>query len=157
MPAPTNRPFFANFLAAFRARSYPTFKASSGPTSPGASGLAAASQLSSNTSQNTAAPSNTRSISTKANNTSNTHPTQNTSTNATTTQSHIHTAPLARSPGVSSPLGSLSMSPPGASTPLRGRSRRGSDSSSSSGGFRDALGQEKWYIGQRQVKRSSTD
>ncbi|KAJ5805039.1 hypothetical protein N7474_010926 [Penicillium riverlandense] len=34
--------------------------------------------------------------------------------------------------------------PPGAD-----RQRRGSDSSSGSGGFRDALGPEKWYIGGR--------
>lgn len=29
------------------------------------------------------------------------------------------------------------------------RHRRGSDSSSGSGGFRDALGTEKWYVGGR--------
>lgn len=42
------------------------------------------------------------------------------------------------------------MSPTGAATPLsRGRQRRGSDSSSSSGGFKDIMGPEKWYIGGR--------
>lgn len=42
------------------------------------------------------------------------------------------------------------MSPPGQSTPMtRGRQRRGSDSSNASGGFMDALGSDKWYIGGR--------
>lgn len=151
MPAPTNRPFFANFIAAFRARSNPAFKTSSSPTSPASTSLPTASHAPPSP-QSAAVPSTSRTISTKATTTSsNGLPAQgtSTSTNTNTTSSHIHAAPLARSPGVSSPLGSLSMSPPGTSTPLRGRSRRGSDSSSSSGGFRDSLGPEKWYIGGR--------
>jgi hypothetical protein len=68
------------------------------------------------------------------------------------TPHHLHTQPLPRSPGVSTPLNphNMSISPPGASTPIsRGRQRRGSESSNSSGGFMDALGPEKWYIGGR--------
>jgi hypothetical protein len=49
------------------------------------------------------------------------------------------------------------MSPPGTSTPItRGRQRRGSDSSNSSGGFIDALGPEKWYIGGRNAAGEET-
>jgi hypothetical protein len=73
---------------------------------------------------------------------------------------------LSRSPGTSSPGGphshshtnaNLSMSPPGTSTPMtRGRQRRGSDSSNASGGFIDALGPEKWYIGGRNAGGEET-
>lgn len=38
----------------------------------------------------------------------------------------------------------------------RGRQRRGSDSSNSSGGFIDALGAEKWYIGGRNAAGEET-
>merc|ERR1712098_654853 len=63
-----------------------------------------------------------------------------------------YAAPLSRSPGTVSPgpNPNLSISPPAATTPMtRGRQRRGSDSSNSSGGFMDALGAEKWYVGGR--------
>ena len=46
---------------------------------------------------------------------------------------------MSRSPG--SPLGSASA--------FGGRTRRGSDSSSEGGGFKEALGGEKWFIGGR--------
>merc|ERR1712098_767519 len=67
--------------------------------------------------------------------------------------------PLSRSPGTASPgtNPNLSMSPPGASTPItRGRQRRGSDSSNSSAGFMDALGPEKWYVGGRNASGEET-
>jgi len=80
--------------------------------------------------------------------------------------SHRYAPPLSRSPGTSSPGGphshshtnaNLSMSPPGTSTPMtRGRQRRGSDSSNASGGFIDALGPEKWYIGGRNAGGEET-
>jgi hypothetical protein len=161
---PTNRPFFANFLAAFRAHSSPAYKATSSPTSP--SGLASSAHVSttSSTVTSTITASNTRTIATKATSStsqpSNTTspsppPNPNTSLSAATSvvaaSSHKHhVSPLSRSPGVSTPH-NMSLSPPGgASTPLsRGRQRRGSDSSNSSGGFIDALGPEKWYIGGR--------
>jgi hypothetical protein len=51
----------------------------------------------------------------------------------------------------------MAMSPPGASTPMtRGRQRRGSDSSNSSGGFMDGLGPEKWYVGGRTAAGEET-
>lgn len=171
---PTNRPFFANFLAAFRAHSSPAYKATSSSTSPSA--LASSTHVSTTSSTGTStttAASNARSIATKAtsatsqpsNNPSS--PPQPNGNNALSTavavaaaSSHIHhhhhhhhhhhVSPLSRSPGVSTPH-NMSISPPGsASTPLsRGRQRRGSDSSNSSGGFIDALGPERWYIGGR--------
>src|SRR5436305_11359015 len=168
---PTNRPFFANFLAAFRAHSNPTYKASSSSQSPVTSptGLAANAHVSTTTT--TVTSSSPRSITTKTAASSST-PTTTTTTltppatnpsssistaavtaaNAASSGHHLHAQPLSRSPGVSTPLGphNMSMSPPGASTPInRGRQRRGSDSSNSSGGFMDELGPEKWYIGGR--------
>lgn len=160
---PTNRPFFANFLAAFRAHSNPTFKASSSSPSSATSpqGLAATAHVSTTTTH--ATPSNPRSITTKTTGSSSTptattltspsvNPSISAAANAAASAHHLHAQPLPRSPGVSTPLSphNMSMSPPGTSTPIhRGRQRRGSDSSNSSGGFMDALGPEKWYIGGR--------
>lgn len=158
---PTNRPFFANFLAAFRAHSNPTYKVSSSSQSPVTSPTSLAATAHVSTTAANATSSNPRSITTKAATSSST-PTSTTLTspavNVTTSISaaasahHLHTQPLSRSPTASAPLGphNMSMSPPGAPTPTsRGRQRRGSDSSNSSGGFMDALGPEKWYIGGR--------
>lgn len=164
---PTNRPFFANFLAAFRAHSSPTYKVSSSSQTSTSSptSLAAAAHVTTTTTNATS--SNPRTITTKATNSNVqstnaalTSPTGN-ATNSisaaalaahTAASAHLHGQPLPRSPGISTPLGAhnMSMSPPGASAPInRGRQRRGSDSSNSSGGFMDALGPEKWYIGGR--------
>jgi hypothetical protein len=159
---PTNRPFFANFLAAFRAHSSPAYKATSS-TSPTALASPAHVSTTSSTATSTTATSNARSIATKATSSTSqpSNPSSSSPSNASNAlasaaavvaaSSHIHhVSPLSRSPGVSTPH-NMSMSPPGgASTPLsRGRQRRGSDSSNSSGGFIDAVGPEKWYIGGR--------
>lgn len=159
--APTQRPFFANFFSAFRARTNPTFQAKSSPVGSGS--LAASAHVSTTT---TTVMSNTRSITTKIGD-STTHsqisssvtsPSRTTSTPfsaaaaAVAASSHRYTPPYSRSPGTSSPGGphNMAISPPGTATPLtRGRQRRGSDSSNSSGGFMDALGPDKWYVGGR--------
>lgn len=161
---PTNRPFFANFLAAFRAHSSPAYKVTSSSTSPSTLPSSAHVSTTSSTATSTTTTSHARSITSKAtssapqpsNNssqspTSNSHNALSTAAAVAAASSHIHhVSPLSRSPGVSTPH-NMSISPPGGtSTPLsRGRQRRGSDSSNSSGGFIDALGPEKWYIGGR--------
>ena len=140
---PTNRPFFANFLAAFRAHSA-IQKAQSATASVSTTTTSITSQtahISSPASQ-TAAAATARTIATKSpaglasaavqaafspTNPSHTHHAR-----------HPSTSPVSRSPG--NPL-----SPGGG---FASRNRRGSDSSSE-GGFRDALGGEKWFIGGR--------
>lgn len=173
---PTNRPFFANFFSAFRARTNPTFQAKSSSAydavTPGS--LVASAHVSTTTA--TVTSSGTRTITTKSTGdaSASSQPSQNKASStsplpfSSNTNSHRYAAPLSRSPGPSSPGGphshshshtntNLSMSPPGASTPLtRGRQRRGSDSSNSSGGFIDALGPEKWYIGGRNAAGEET-
>jgi hypothetical protein len=169
---PTNRPFFANFFSAFRARTNPTFQAKSSSTydavAPGT--LVAAAHVSTTTA--TVTSTTARTITTKASSDAapvipspQSRPNNATplpfSSNAT---SHRYASPLSRSPGTASPgphsphaNPNLSISPPGTSTPMtRGRDRRGSDSSNSSGGFIDALGPEKWYIGGRNAAGEET-
>lgn len=129
---PTQRPFFANFLAAFRAHSAIQGKATSSPSSP------------SQQHQHASSPSQPRTITTS------TKP----SSATTTALSALHsprthsTSPLSRSPGPSNSPGA------GAAEGVEkgryipnSRGRRGSDASSE--GFRDVLGAEKWYIGGR--------
>ncbi len=129
---PTQRPFFSNFLAAFRAHSaIQNGKASSSSSSP--------SQTS--TSYSTS-PTQPRTISTS---------TSSKPSGATTTAlTSIHsprthsTSPLSRSPGqAASPAAENAQQ----ARYIAPRGRRGSDSSSE--GFRDVLGAEKWYIGGR--------
>jgi len=179
---PTNRPFFANFFSVFRARTSPTFSAKSTSTydaviSPGS--LVAAAHVSTTTA--TATSSVPRTITTKAYDSlpASSQPSSQSKPSTTTAplpfstnpSSHRYATPLSRSPGTASPTGplshthphspshsshvnaSLSMSPP---APTRGRQRRGSDSSNSSGGFIDALGAEKWYIGGRNAAGEET-
>lgn len=149
---PTNRPFFANFLAAFRAHTAIS-KASS--TTP--------SQFPSTGTTLTTTASAARAISSQATspNTNNTtiaktpsHQQPQTAGPTTTavqaaTQSHLsHHHHAARS----TPLHSPSTSPHNTHRHnhnfQRPPQRRGSDSSSD-GGFRDALGGEKWFVGGR--------
>ncbi|MCJ1464282.1 hypothetical protein MMC07_002895 [Pseudocyphellaria aurata] len=140
---PTNRPFFANFLAAFRAHSaLSKASTSTSVTSPTGTG----SQFSPLTTSASAA----RTIATSS--TQKTTPAQN-SVGATTAAmqanlSHArHSQPsTATSPTARSPPTASATAPNGFSQ--RAPQRRGSDSSSE-GGFRDALGGEKWYVGGR--------
>jgi hypothetical protein len=133
----TQRPFFANFLAAFRAHSAIT-QQTKGPSTP------SASQTAHTTTSTTAAspsPSHPRSIATASKPTGST-----TSALAQLHSPRAHsTSPLSRSPGPPSTSPGPYMQPSVA--PTRDRIRRGSDSSSE--GFRDVLGADKWYIGGR--------
>jgi len=125
MPTQTPRPFFSNFLAAFRAHS--AIQQSKAPAS-------ATTTTTSHTTQHHS-PSQPRTITTSA---------KQHAGATTTALTSIHSPRRNPSPGTS----------PGASEGKLGerylstsRGRRGSDSSSE--GFRDVLGQEKWYIGGR--------
>lgn len=160
---PTQRPpFFANFFSAFRARSTPgPFQAKSSTTtgaiSPSA--LTASAQFSTaSTPSSSAVPSN---ISQKPNTNSSSQTSQTTQTQPmkTTSTSPFATTAISSSPGTTfyrrppspSPSHNLAKSP-GHTTPTqisRGRQRRDSGSSNSSGGFIDAIGSEKWYVGGR--------
>jgi len=130
---PTQRPFFANFLAAFRAHSA-IQQQSKGPTpSTSHASHTTSGASSSATAATNSSPSHPRSIATKASGATTTALNQLHSPRATST------SPLSRSPGQSSP-GYMQRSE-------SANRRRGSDSSSE--GFRDVLGAEKWYIGGR--------
>ncbi|GMG09276.1 unnamed protein product [Aspergillus oryzae var. brunneus] len=163
----TNRPFLANFLAAFRAQS--TYKASAaGSQSATTSSSLSPTQIS----------QSARAIATKASNSGASseaastthyhhhhhHHHHSSSAGASHSRPHSHTrSPLNQSsPAGDSPVPSSSATPPAPSSPPTpassnpipiangpDRQRRGSDSSNGSGGFRDALGPEKWYIGGR--------
>jgi hypothetical protein len=127
------RPFFANFLAAFRAHSaIQTGKATTASTSTG--------QSSSTQSHIVSSPSQPRTI------TNSSKGATTTAISALTSPRTHSTSPLSRSPGQSPSPGEANTNQ--ATRYVAGRTtRRGSDSSSE--GFRDVLGQEKWYIGGR--------
>ncbi len=137
---PTNRPFFANFFAAFRAHS------AMSKTSTTASVSTATTQA---TTFSPPTLTSARAMATKPRS-------QSATTAAVQAANHLsHTRHPSAVPMSKSPTSSLSpqasRSPPTARSPPSnfGRpQRRGSDSSSE-GGFRDALGGEKWYVGGR--------
>ncbi|CAI7667795.1 unnamed protein product [Penicillium pancosmium] len=164
----TNRPFLSNFLAAFRAQS--TYKAAS-QSSTGTPTLSSA-QISQSARAIATKAANSASATSSAGPSSTAHHTHHHHTSSTSSSSGPATATAgpASSAAASNhsppshhyhhaaPDTPLTASPPptpsSSSTPIpinRGpeRQRRGSDSSSGSGGFRDALGPEKWYIGGR--------
>lgn len=129
----TNRPFFGGFLAAFRAQ--PTLQKAA--TSQAAS--AYAHTTTSNQTQNQETPGASRTITSKA---------RSPSPGATTVsvQASGHFQPTRQH----APPYNRSTSPKAQAFPIPGatqRSRRGSDSSSE--GFHEVLGAEKWYIGGR--------
>jgi len=163
---PTQRPFFANFFSAFRARSSPVFQAKSSPTGAISPSTLAATAHVATTTTTVTSTNAARSISTKAVQDASTQSTNSVSpqTVKTSNTSPFTTTMASGSPGTTfysipksarppSPAPhnhSLALSPPGHATPVpRGRQRRDSGSSNSSGGFMDAMGSEKWYIGGR--------
>jgi hypothetical protein len=122
----TNRPFFGGFLAAFRAQ----------PALQKAANAQTASVVQSTTRD---ATTSTRTITTKTRSPS-------PGANPTTVQATNHFQPTRQH----APPYHRSTSPTAKAFPIPGasqRSRRGSDSSSE--GFHDAMGAEKWYIGGR--------
>lgn len=132
----TNRPFFSNFLAAFRAQSAITKATTSQST--------AASSYSHNTSsapQNSShnASTSTRTIATKAGPSPSGATTAAVQATGQFQPTRQHAAPYHRS-----------TSPTAKAFPIPGaarRDRRGSDSSTE--GFHEVMGKEKWYIGGR--------
>jgi hypothetical protein len=130
----TQRPFFANFIAAFRAHSAITQQTKTSPTTQ-------TTHTTTTTAAASSPPSHPRSISTASKPTG--------ATTSALTQLHSprthSTSPLSRSPGPASTSPGAYVQPSG--VPTRDRIRRGSDSSSE--GFRDVLGADKWYIGGR--------
>ena len=133
---PTNRPFLANFLAAFRAHS--ALQKASSTTAVSTS--TQSTHLSPLQSPTSTTHSTARAITSKGS-----PPTAGATTAAVQAASHLshHT----RHPS-STPMSKSPASPRGPGSAFDNRQRRGSDSSSE-GGFRDALGAEKWYIGGR--------
>ncbi|GAB7354414.1 hypothetical protein MBLNU459_g4907t1 [Dothideomycetes sp. NU459] len=172
----TNRPFFSNFLAAFRAHSA-TLPKSSPSISTSASAAAAAAAASAGTvwtsnsttnTQQTSSPSAAsapRSINAKSAS-QNVQPgpgqTAVVPLHSTLSPLQHNVSPLTHgprsppSPSSASPVyGPPNRPSPSYPTPHEARrARRGSDSSSEGGGgggggYRDVLGAEKWYIGGR--------
>ncbi|MCJ1353207.1 MAG: hypothetical protein MMC33_003192 [Icmadophila ericetorum] len=141
---PTNRPFLFNFFAAFRAHSA-LQNASSSTTAASTIAVSQSTHLNSPsaTNQQGLSPTSTaRGITTKS-------PTTGLTTaavQAAAAAGHLSHTHHTRHP--SSTTSPVSRSPRSPGTNLNHR-RRGSDSSSEGGGFRDALGNEKWYIGGR--------
>ncbi|KAF2257801.1 hypothetical protein CC78DRAFT_481539 [Lojkania enalia] len=132
----TNRPFFSNFLAAFRAQSA-IHKAAASPAGTGSPYSHTPTSPSQNSSHT--GTSATRTITSKAG------PSAPGATSAAVQATgqfqptRQHTAPYHRSTSPTAKAFPI----PGASR----RDRRGSDSSSE--GFREVMGSEKWYIGGR--------
>lgn len=161
----SNRPFFSNFLAAFRAHSaaLPKSSASLSTTSAAAAAAAAASgqtvwsSASASPAVQTSTPSDISSAPRAINHKAGPH--SHTQQSALSPLQH-NVSPLTHGPrsppspgmtvGGSSPVyGPPNKPPQSYPTPQEARrNRRGSDSSSE-GGYRDVLGGEKWYIGGR--------
>ncbi|KAF2710919.1 hypothetical protein K504DRAFT_453950 [Pleomassaria siparia CBS 279.74] len=131
----TNRPFFANFLAAFRAQS--AFQKAASPSAAAAYSHAPSS--SSHTSSHNAATTTTRAITTKTGSSTSGSSTTAVQATAQFQPTRQHTAPYHRSTSPTAKAFPI----PGASR----RDRRGSDSSNE--GFYEVRGAEKWYIGGR--------
>ncbi|KAL6717262.1 hypothetical protein ACLMJK_005177 [Lecanora helva] len=125
----TNRPFFANFLALFRASS----TLSKAPTTTAVTPTTTqSSSFSPPTLSSTA-----RSVATKSPPSPGATTAAVQAANQLSHARHPSTSPISRSP------------PAARSPPPNFRSQRRGSDSSSDGGFRDALGGEKWYVGGR--------
>ncbi|KAI0597421.1 hypothetical protein F4775DRAFT_593341 [Biscogniauxia sp. FL1348] len=145
MPS-SQRPFFlSSFLAAFRPQAPPSSLSASSQANKHASQSTSGSTTYSSTPSSSSTPSAARSIS-------------NNSHSPTHSHSHSHSASASTSPtpqrtSSSSVMNQIPLHSPrshphqGMPIPGSGGRRRGSDSSSE--GFRDVLGAEKWYIGGR--------
>jgi len=130
----TNRPFFSNFLAAFRAQS--AFQKAASPSAAAAYSHTPTSP--SHTSSHNAT-STTRTITTKVGPSTPGSTTTAVQATAQFQPTRQHTAPYHRSTTPATKAFPI----PGASR----RDRRGSDSSNE--GFHEVMGAEKWYIGGR--------
>jgi len=129
----TNRPFFANFLAAFRAQ--PTFQKAA-PSAAVAYSHTTTTPAHTTTQSTTTA---TRTITTKAISPASGSTTAAVQATAQFQPTRQHTVPYHRSTTPATKAFPI----PGASR----RGRRGSDSSNE--GFHEVMGADKWYIGGR--------
>ncbi|KAI4645420.1 uncharacterized protein J4E78_009330 [Alternaria triticimaculans] len=133
----TNRPFFGGFLAAFRAQQPSLQKTTASQAASVASYSQNTTSQQNNTVDTTAASSRTITTKTRS-------PSPGATTVSVQATGHFqptrqHTAPYNRS-----------TSPKAQAFPIPGASRRGRrGSDSSSEGFHEAMGAEKWYIGGR--------
>lgn len=130
----SNRPFFSNFLAAFRAQS--AFQKAASPSAAAAYSHSPTSP--SHTSTHNSATT-TRTITTKAGPSASGSTTAAVQATAQFQPTRQHTAPYHRSTSPTAKAFPI----PGASR----RDRRGSDSSNE--GFHEVMGADKWYIGGR--------
>jgi hypothetical protein len=146
MPASTQRPFFSNFLAAFRTTS---FTGISQPTASKPSSHSHAHSHSHSHSHTHTQSTHTSSATTASTSPSSASQPRQIHSNSSKQQTASTTSPLnslqsPRTPGASPSPGSS----PRYNNAFRSASdRRGSDSSSE--GFREIIGREKWYIGGR--------
>ncbi|EGR51089.1 uncharacterized protein TRIREDRAFT_72602 [Trichoderma reesei QM6a] len=134
---PSQRPFFlSSFFNSFRQQAPSLTQQASKHSSQAASASAAAAAAAASTTAAAAAASASSSGASSAARAISTSAAAATTTTATTSPSSTNVA-------IHTPRGS-----PGGAIPIpHGSRRRGSDSSSE--GFRDALGADKWYIGGR--------
>jgi hypothetical protein len=135
----SNRPFFSNFLTAFRAHSALKSAANTSVSTSGSSLAPQTTHLTTTTSQSLSSQPSARSTTTKSPSTL-AAATAAVAAFSLPNPSHHHprhspTSPVHR--GTTSPLSSGNFT-----------NRRGSDSSSD-GGYRETLGGEKWFIGGR--------
>jgi hypothetical protein len=140
----TNRPFLSNFFAAFRAHPAIQKAASSQPTSLGGN-TTPSSPYSNSSTQIPNAASSSASSSTKSG--PGKHGQAASAVTTTAVQSSVQFQPTRQH--TSSPYSRSPGSPGSSGFPLHAshRQRRGSDSSSE--GFREIRGTDKWYIGGR--------
>ncbi|KAI1638637.1 hypothetical protein F4809DRAFT_239184 [Biscogniauxia mediterranea] len=147
MPS-SQRPFFlSSFLAAFRPQAPPSALSASSQANKHASQSTSGSTTYNSTPSSSSTPSAARSISNNSHSHAHSH-----------SNSHSHSASASTSPtpqrtSSTSVMNQIPLHSPrshphqGMPIPGSGGRRRGSDSSSE--GFRDVLGAEKWYIGGR--------
>ncbi|CAP99381.1 hypothetical protein E8E15_010897 [Penicillium rubens] len=163
-----NRPFLANFLAAFRAQSTykPTQQVGNTTSTLSSAQISQSARTiatkAANSAQGSSVPSSASATAHHNHNHNHNHNHHNHHTHTSSSSSSATTTPAGPVQGPSPAPShhyhhdqtSLPSTPP-SSTPIPinrdtpDRQRRGSDSSSGSGGFRDAIGPEKWYIGGR--------
>ncbi|KAJ5282757.1 hypothetical protein N7505_000737 [Penicillium chrysogenum] len=160
-----NRPFLANFLAAFRAQSTykPTQQVGNTTSTLSSAQISQSARTiatkAANSAQGSSVPSSASATAHHNHNHNHNHHNHHTHTSSSSSATTTPAGPVqGPSPAPSHHYHhdqtSLPSTPP-SSTPIPinrdtpDRQRRGSDSSSGSGGFRDAIGPEKWYIGGR--------
>ncbi|KAI1485761.1 hypothetical protein F5X96DRAFT_300135 [Biscogniauxia mediterranea] len=145
MPS-SQRPFFlSSFLAAFRPQAPPSALSASSQANKHASQSTSGSTTYNSTPSSSSTPSAARSISNNSHSRSHSHsPSHSASASTSPTPQRTSSTSVMNQIPLHSPRSNPHQGMP---IPGSGGRRRGSDSSSE--GFRDVLGAEKWYIGGR--------